>query len=50
MFMLELLLNKIAGINSRPGTHLEKVRGIIRQGGFPVNTLALTMLVQNSLR
>ena len=48
MFVVELFLNQIAGINSRPGT-LDLLKRNLHQAGFLVNTLEFTALLQKRL-
>ena len=49
MFVLKLFINPIARINSRPAT-LDLLKRNIRQGGFLVNILEFTALLQKVLR
>ena len=49
MFVVELILNSIAGINSRPAV-LDLLKRNVHQGGFLENILEFTALLQKGLR
>ena len=49
MFVMELFLNQIAGINSRPTT-IDLLKKNLHQGDFLVNILEFTALLQKGLR
>ena len=49
MFVVELFLNQIAGTNSRAAT-LDLLKRNLHQGGFLVNILEFTALLQKGLR
>ena len=49
MFGMELFLNQTAGINSIPAT-LDLLKRKLHQGGFLVNILEFTALLQKGLR
>ena len=46
IFVVQLFFNQIAGINSRPATLLKRS---LRRGGFFVNTLEFSALLQKGL-
>ena len=46
IFLVELFFNQIAGINCRPATLLKR---ILRRGGFFVNTLEFSAILQKGL-
>ena len=49
MYVVELFLNQIVVINSRPET-LDLLKRNLHQGGFLVNILEFTALLQKGLR